>query len=78
MPTEPAAGPFLPYVAVEANDEWRPATGITLHRWVIVDGRGEAVSPPVPRQSAFKWCAALMWWLTQSEVCVRVLPRSPG
>jgi hypothetical protein len=58
---------LLPYIVVEAEDEVRQDTNTTLGRWVIVDGHGQTVSAPVPRQSAFKWCAALMWWLAAPE-----------
>jgi hypothetical protein len=68
MATEPHTEPFLPYVVVETDEEWRRATDSLVRRWVIVNGRGETVSLPVVGQSAFTWCAALMWWHTQSEV----------
>jgi hypothetical protein len=67
MVSESARATVLPYIVVEAEDEWREATDTWVPRWVIVDGRGEIVSPPVPRTSAFTWCAALMWWLTAPE-----------
>jgi hypothetical protein len=75
MAANPHTTSLLPYIVVQTDDEWRESTNTLLSRWVIVDGRGETVSPAVPRQSAFEWCAALMWWLTAP---VKGLLREPG